>query len=356
MPDHVLIVGGGITGAALAYRLASAGRRVTVVDAGQPNATAAAFGWINASFYLDLHHHRLRAMGIAAWHRLLSDVPLDVTWSGCLCWDMPRPELSQTYQSLERQSYPAEWLRGEAVTARVPALREPPEAALWLPTEGALRSQSAASHLMGAAKALGVRVMQNVRVDAVLADGQVDTSSGRLTADTVVIAAGTGTQGLAKTMGVNVPMVPRPAYILRTSPYAHRIGPVLASPIGEIRQEADGGLLMPVAANHQADTAETLIHAPDKAADAAMIRLRGLLKDADDLRWTEVLQAERPVPKDGFPVAGHLSDAVYVACFHSGITLAPIMAELITEELTASGSNLAAEMLAPYRPQRFEDL
>lgn len=190
-------------------------------------------------------------------------------------------------------------------------------------------------------------------VEDVVAKGAVVTSAGRFDADQVILAAGTAVSALAETMGAYVPLMPRPAYILRTSPYAHEIGTVLASPIGEIRQEPGGGLLMPVAVNHQGDTAETLEETPQEAAEAAMVRLRRLLKGADDLEWIEVIRAERPVPQDGFPVVGQLSDGVYVACFHSGITLAPVMAELMVDDLTGAGSNSAQAMLAPYRPARF---
>lgn len=118
MSKTVLIVGGGITGATLAYRLSKAGWAVTVLDAGRPNATQASFGWINASFYLDAHHHRLRAMGIAAWKRLLAEVELDVAWSGCLCWDMPPEQLAETHTTLQRLGYEAALLETAEIAAR----------------------------------------------------------------------------------------------------------------------------------------------------------------------------------------------------------------------------------------------
>ena len=78
----VVIIGGGIIGAALAHNLLRAGADVTVIAVGI-GATGASFGWINASFYLDAAHFRLRAAGLEAWRRL--DLP--VNWSGALCWE-----------------------------------------------------------------------------------------------------------------------------------------------------------------------------------------------------------------------------------------------------------------------------
>lgn len=56
---RVIIVGAGIIGSALAYRLASRGQRVIVVEAGQSaggEATGASFGWLNASSFADTAH------------------------------------------------------------------------------------------------------------------------------------------------------------------------------------------------------------------------------------------------------------------------------------------------------------
>ena len=52
------------------------------------------------------------------------------------------------------------------------------------------------------------------------------------------------------------------------------------------------------------------------------------------------------------PVVGFLpgSDSVYVACMHSGVTLAPIMGRYIAQELL---SDSPIDELAPYRPGRF---
>jgi len=79
---HVVIIGGGIIGSALAHRLGETGARVTVIE-GAAGATPASFGWINASFYLNDDHFALRAAGLEAWKRLGGHV----TWSGCLCWE-----------------------------------------------------------------------------------------------------------------------------------------------------------------------------------------------------------------------------------------------------------------------------
>ena len=79
-----------------------------------------------------------------------------------------------------------------------------------------------------------------------------------------------------------------------------------------------------------------------------------MLPDAD-LKWDQVILADRPMPQDGMPAVGALGPAgLYVATMHSGITLGAIMGELIATEVLDRASNKNTDLLAPYRPQRFE--
>ncbi len=181
----------------------------------------------------------------------------------------------------------------------------------------------------------------------------VVTAQGPIAADQVIIAAGTGTSALAQGIDCTVPLVSRPAYILRTNRQEKLLHHILATPDGEIRQEPSGQILMPVSVGHQGDDAETLAQTPHDAADEAIVRLRGICHGLQDAQWSEVIRAERPVPQDGLPVVGAVAEGVYVAVLHSGITLGPIIAELIAKDIAGRLDNADAAMLAPYRPQRF---
>lgn len=355
MAQSVIIVGAGMIGAATALQMAKAGWRVTVLAAGGADATSASFGWINASFYLSPDHHRLRAAGLAAWHRLQDVVATEVAWQGCLCWDMNAQGLAETEAQLQALDYPVSRITSAELQQLEPYLLTTPDAALHFRSEGAAQSGNAATALLRAAQRHGAQVIRNAVVSEVLLSPSpgVSTQSGKLMADQVILAAGTGTPVLARSIGVDIPLVHRPAYILRTAPVAPLLNHVLVTPVGEIRQEPDGSILMPVAPGHQADAADQLAETPDQAADAAMARLRGVLRLPDDLDWAEVTSAERPVPQDGLPVVGPVAEGVYVAVMHSGITLGPVMAELIAAELSQRRDNAAAATLAAYRPDRF---
>ena len=357
MVQSVIIVGAGIIGAATALQLIRAGHSVQVVDAGGGDATSAAFGWINASFFLDEDHHHLRAAGIHAWHRLLKDVAAPVDWQGCLCWDMTGAQMEETYSRLRGFDYPVELLTASQVAAREPSLRACPQQALFLPGEGAATSAALAQRFLTAAQDAGAKVIRNVAVKGIeMRHGRavgVATAQGAMLADQVIIAAGTGTEALAQSIDCAVPLVPRPAYILRTNRQEKLLHHILAMPEGEIRQEPSGRILMPVSLGHQGDDAETLVQTPQAAADEAIARLQDMCHGLQDVQWSEVIRAERPVPQDGLPVVGAIAAGVYVAVLHSGITLGPIIAELIAKDIAGRLDNADAAMLAPYRPQRF---
>ena len=357
MVQSVIVVGAGIIGAATALRLSKAGQVVTIVHAGGADATSAAFGWINASFFLNDDHHHLRAAGIAAWHRVLADVPVSVAWQGCLCWDMAPDRMEATLAQLRAFEYPVEMLSKSQVSALEPALRDTPDQALFFSTEGAAASAEIARQFLKAAQAMGAKLISNVAVTALKTrNGRVigiETPQGDMLADQVIIAAGTGTSALAATIDRSIPLVPRPAYILRTTPVDRMLSHILATPDGEIRQEPSGQVLMPVSVSHQSDTAEELMQSPTEAADGAMARLRELCAGLESADWSQVIRAERPVPQDGLPVVGAIAEGAYVAVLHSGITLGPIIAELVGRDIAGRLDNADAAMLAPYRPDRF---
>ena len=86
---RVAIVGAGIIGACIAYRLAKAGAAVTLIDRDGPGAGASgkSFAWINANAPEPGFYNRFRQGAIAAWRRMETEVTLPIRWGGCLSWE-----------------------------------------------------------------------------------------------------------------------------------------------------------------------------------------------------------------------------------------------------------------------------
>lgn len=357
MAKTVIIVGAGIIGANTAYQLQKSGAQVTVVDAGAGGATSASFGWINASFFQNPDYFRLRTDSIDAYRSLTEELSLPVNWCGCLCWETTGAAFDAQRDALLDVGYAVEEIDAAKFAELEPHVATPPERSLMFQGEAAAESQALAGQLLQAAIDLGARVVTGVRVLGFeVKAGRVTgvrSSEGFISADQVLVAAGVATQSLMAGVDVNVPMLKRPALMLKTRPVPPILRHILATKIGEVRQLPCGSLLMPAALGHQGDASEALCAAPQELADQALKRLQALILDTD-LTWSHAAVAQRPVPEDGMPVAGFIMDGLYVATMHSGITLGALMGQQIATELLEEGpTGETAKRLAPYRPTRF---
>ncbi|MEO9684994.1 MAG: FAD-dependent oxidoreductase [Tateyamaria sp.] len=343
----IVIVGGGIIGAALAQTLQSSGAQVTVFE-GAPGATHASFGWVNASFYLNNDHFALRAAGIAAWRRLGAHVD----WIGCLCWEEQGAALEAQRDQLSSLGYAS-----EEVSPAQFALLEPhvaPQHALRFKQEGIAEPVQTTERLMrGIKRVSGVQVL-GLSARAGVITG-IDTAQGHVSADRVIVAAGIGSTALLNSVGVSLPMLKRPGLMMRTAPVPPILRHVLVAPGQELRQDAHGHIWAPTVANHQSDETTKVTTRPDLLADAALARIQTLFPD-HPLTWDRVTLTQRPVPQDGLPVIGACGPAgLHVAVMHSGVTLAAIAAEsLAPQVLDQPLSNAQAALVTPFGPDRFQ--
>lgn len=354
MQPHILILGAGIIGAALAHRLAQAGLGVTVIEAAEPAAAAsgASFGWINASFFLSEAHFHLRHAAIAAHRRLAVEMGLAPAVQGCLWYEETGADFDSRHATLLRLGYPLRLLNRADIVAREPHLSDPPAHALLFPSETAVDLSALTLRLLASATAQGARVMTGTTALAITeAQARVTgirTAQGRIAGNHTILATGTGTPALLATLGLNFPMLHRPGAILLSQPLPPLVHHILATPDQEVRQDMSGRLIAPAAAHHQSDSAE---HLPDPAAmiDATLARLRALFRHAD-IRPERLICGERPVPGDGLPAIGAVLPGLSMAVMHSGATLAPHVADLLAMEVMGQGEQPA---LAAFRPARF---
>jgi len=350
-----IVVGAGIVGATIAYHLARSGHAVSVYDSGTPEtrATHSSFGWINASFYIDANHHRLRAASLESWRQLQHDIQSEsIRWPGCLCFEHSGDQLEAQYNALQTLDYECEIMARSEIRALCPNLPTLPTAALWLPQEGVAQSDRLTSELLHAATRAGVSLNTLHPVERLLErNGRVcgvQTKIGLEEADGVVIAAGVGSEALAKDIGLRLPMLSRPGVLLRTKPFAHVVDPIMVSSEMEFQQLPDGRFLAPTAAGHQSDESETL----GDVAESAAIGLRTLrrLTGLDQLELEQAIVGWRPVPEDHLPVIGPGAvEGTYFAVMHSGVTLAALVGERVAQELSGQESS----DLEVYRPARF---
>lgn len=258
-----------------------------------------------------------------------------------------REAFELTAEKLARAGYPLERLNAEGIVAKEPALKSPPDQALFFPSEAWVDPAALTCALLSQS---GAQVLSGVRASILMKAGRVagvNTPLGHIGADQVVIAAGVAAPALLAQVGLNLPMLHRPGLMVRTAPVDLRLRRILAAPEQEIRQDDSGRLLAPAAAFHQSDEGEDLAD-PLVQAAAALVRI-GALLGLEDLRVETVVQAARPVPGDGLPVVGPVTEGLWLAVMHSGVTLSAIVAEGLASEI--SGQGILPE-LAAFRPER----
>jgi len=352
-----LIVGAGIFGAAIAERLAAAGEEVVIVEgvAAASGATGASFGWINASFYLDEAHFRLREDALRAWRDCAGRLNLPLTWTGCLSW---AGDIEASAQALGALGYPVELMPRARAEVLEPALRNVPDTVLHFGAETAAEPATITRALMRAALDAGAVQITGQRVLSVLAgDGRavgVETDAGLIMADQIILAAGTGTSELLEPLGCSLPLLTRPADLLITQPAQSMLSHVLVTDEREIRQNAEGCFNVPSSPKHQEVTGLPDAFHLETTACASMAVLRRHLP-VGAMGYRDVRSGRRPVPSDGRPVIGPTSvEGLYAAVMHSGITLAALIGELAVGDLQSSLCSRQAALLAPYRLDRFQ--
>ena len=350
---QTLIIGAGITGAALAWQLSRRGEAVTIVSTHADGglASAASFGWLNASYFLNHSHYHLRHAGMAAHRRLTEALPgLPTTWQGCLWYEATGDAQEETAADLLTLGYKVERLIRSQIVDRLPALGPVPDTALFFPEEGVADPAILARALIVASGAAVVRATVQSVTEAKGKVTGVITDLGPLAATRVILATGTGTPELLEPLGLTLPMLQRPGLMIATNALPPICPVVLATPDQEVRQDAKGHLIAPASAGHQGDHAETLGSFP-VVVNATLTRLRALFP-GHDIHFAHQAMALRPVPGDGLPVVGRGPlKGLWIAVMHSGATLAPVAAELLAEEITGGPES---PLLADFRPARFQ--
>lgn len=355
---EVVVVGAGIVGACMAYALSQRGAKVTVIDAGYPaaGATGRSFGWINASFYENAAHFALRAAGIASYRRLERSLNLELlNWAGCICWEEEGAAFDSQATDLCDLGYDVAELDAIQFMLKEPHVAAP-KRALFFAGEAAVDPVALTTILLAKSCA---RVISGCCVDKIETQNGTVTgvkiTGGTVPADRIVIASGVGSAGLLAPLGIKLPLLDRPGLILRTRPVKAILSHVLVAPNQEFRQLPSGHIIAPTVAGHQSDETEIIHARPDLLADLALKRLNKLMPDIE-IELEEVSLAQRPVPKDGLPVVGGCGPVgLFTAVMHSGVTLAPVVAEILSQEVVGQTlSSTHADLISTFRPDRFQ--
>ena len=365
---EVAVIGGGIIGAATAYRLAAAGLRATLIDAGEPGrgTSASSFAWLNSAHKEPRPYHDLNVAGMAE-HTALADEFAAAPWlhrDGGLHWaTTPEGEtrLGEHTDRLNAWGYTMERLTDAEAHELEPGLRLDPEVvrAIWhAPVEGWCDVPLLIRALLDRARELGATVRAGDGVAAVERRGDRVTglrlaSGATLATDAVVVCAGPRTAEVAALFGVTVPVTRLPGLLAVTAPVARPLRRVCIAENITLRADPSGGLVLAHAADLDATIdADTPLTPPPPACAVALARGGEFFPDVLRVGLAAARIGVRPMPADDVSIVGALPGYAnaYVVATHSGVTLGPLLGRLIAEEI-ATGQPTA--QTAPFRPDRF---
>jgi glycine/D-amino acid oxidase-like deaminating enzyme len=174
----------------------------------------------------------------------------------------------------------------------------------------------------------------------------VTTAEESLDADEVIIAAGIGSARLLHATGITLKMEQPPGLLVHTKPAPEILKGLIISPEVHVRQTPDGHLIAGSDFSG-ADPGED----PEQIARGLFAKLQSLLAGGESLTYDRYTVGLRPSLPDGIPALGRPMEmpGLYLAVTHSGITLAPVIGQIVAREIL-NGERDAS--LARYHPGR----
>ena len=376
MPNHqgkpdVVIIGAGVIGLSIAWRLAAGGASVAVFDRGAAGAGAshAAAGMLAACVEAEPGEEALVAFGResqARWPAFAAELQqasgIDVgLWSeGTLVVALTADDQARLHHQLmfqQKLGLPLQWISAAETRRREPHLAGKLAGAVLSPQDTQVDNRKLAAALRIAAIATGAHINEHRPVSAISfvgerAHGIVLADGTKVAADVVVLAAGAWSRSIA-----GIPPELRPPVrpikgqmlALRMDAAAPLITHVVWAPGAYLVPRRDGRLLVGATVEEKGYDSSltaggmlTLLEAAWRAIPAV-----------EELPIEEMWVGHRPGSRDDAPILGAapIRGLVYATGHHrNGILLAPVTADAIAR-LVLDG--LAEPLIRPFGIERF---
>jgi len=406
---EVLVLGGGVIGVAAAHFLASRGRTVTVLDRGeigsgcshgnaglavpshsipmaQPGMIAKGMRWMfraDSPFYIRFRWERalfswlwkfraacredrmrraiplLRDLSLESvrLYDALGDIPCHYERKGLLlAYRTPEgfEEGREEARLLSEFGLASEAMEGAAARARVPALRETVRGAIHFPGDASFDPALFVRGLAAKAAASGAEFRPRSEVLGFHVSGRkivaVKTTAGTFSADEIVLATGSWSPGVARDLGLRIPIQPAKGYSITMT------APASLPPVPLLLMESKIAVTPMGPQLRLAGTLELAgldLSINGKRVDAIRRGAREWLDGLDGLPELEVWRGLRPCTPDGLPMLGRPAayDNLILATGHAmiGMSLGPVTGRLVAQIAARETPDFDLSLLHPDR-------
>jgi len=370
----VAIIGAGVIGLGIAWRLAARGVSVAVFDKGVSGAGAshAAAGMLAACAEAEPGEEALVTLGrvsqarwpaFAAELKQASGVDVGLRPEGTLVValtsdDQARLSHQLTFQ--QKLGLPLQWISAAETRRREPHLAGKLAGAVFSPEDTQVDNRKLAAALRIAAEAAGARIREHHEVKTISSDaGRVDgiilADGTKVGADVVVLAAGAWSRsidGLAPELRPPVRPIKGQMLALRMDPAAPLLTHVVWAPGAYLVPRLDGRLLVGATVEEKGyDTSLT--------AGGILTLLEAawrVVPAVEELPIDEMWVGHRPGSRDDAPIlgTGPIDGLIYATGHHrNGILLTPVTADSIAQLVLEGAADPA---IRPFGIERFGSL
>ena len=367
---RTVVVGAGVVGLGIAWRLAQAGCSVTIYDKGQAGrgASWAAAGMLAAAVETEPGEEPLLPLALESqrlWPDFASEleaasgISVEYRGEGTMAVALNRDDAATLRHSYEFQKglgLDLHWLTASQAREREPHLKPGIAAAVWSPRDHQVENRLLGRALGAAARKAGVELVEHCPVREITIENDratgIVTERGADRADIVVLAAGAWSREIGGIPPSHRPPV-RPIkgqmIALQMDKAAPLLRHVLWLPRAYLVPRLDGRLVIGATVEERGFderlTAGGLLALLDGAWRA--------VPTIEELPIAETWVGFRPGSRDDAPMLGPSGiDRLVVATGHhrNGILLTPVTAAVVSSYIL---SGRLSDIALPFSPERF---
>lgn len=277
----VVVIGGGIIGAAAAFHLAGAGVNTVLIEADKLSSQQSGRNWgFVRTQYRDPLELPLAVEALALWPELERELDAPIGWrrTGCVFVAATHKEMAafaSWHKHTRDTARDARLLSAREVTDLLPSLHGKTEGALYTASDGQAEPALATLAFAQAAARRGVRIIEDCGALAIETSGGavsgVQTEHGLIRCGAVVCAAGAQSHRLLAPLGLSLPQQSVRSTVSLTAPLPPLSEACFCGFGIGLRQRADGSCI--IAADSTSDIDLSL-----DSFRAARLFLPGLLR------------------------------------------------------------------------------